>query len=139
VALECGVDTLLAAEALGGVAGLRRKSLALTSLFMALVRSRLSGHGLDIVTPEDDSQRGSQVCLTRREGAYSIIQALIARGVIGDFRAGDGVAQPDILRFGFAPIYVRFADVWHVVEHLRQVLEGGEWREPRYAQLNAVT
>lgn len=134
VALDCGVETLLAAEPVGGIRALRRKSLALTGLFMRLVRSRLSGHGLSLVTPEEESRRGSQVCLTRAEGAYSIVQALIARGVIGDYRAGDGVGQPDILRFGFAPLYVRFADVWHAVEAFREVLEKEAWRDPRFVQ-----
>jgi kynureninase len=59
------------------------------------------------------------------------VQALIARGVIGDFRAGDGAAMPDILRFGFTPLYLRFVDAWDAAEHLRQVLDAGEWREPR--------
>ena len=138
-ALDCGLDTLLAAEALGGMAALRRKSLALTGLFMRLVRTQLHGHGLRIVTPEDEALRGSQVSLARDEGAYAIVQALIARGVIGDFRAGDGEREPDILRFGFTPLYLGYADVWHAVQQLREVLESGQWREPRFSQQNAVT
>ena len=138
-ALECGVDTLLAAEPLGGMAALRRKSLALSDLFMALVRARLPGHGLGVATPEPQAQRGSQVSLTRDEGAYSIVQALIARGVIGDFRVGDGQNSPDILRFGFTPLYIGYADVWHAVEHLRQVMDRGEWRDARFASRQAVT
>ena len=139
VALDCGVDTLLSAEPLGGMAALRRKSLALTGLFMDLVHERLSGHGLGIVTPQEEARRGSQVCLTRDDGGYAIVQALIARGVIGDFRVGDGQQQPDILRFGFAPLYVRFVDVWNAVEHLRQVLDQEEWRDARFAQAKPVT
>ncbi len=138
-ALDCGLDTLLAAEALGGMAAVRRKSLALTGLFMQLVRTRLHGQGFGIATPENESQRGSQVSLTRNEGAYAIVQALIARGVIGDFRAGDGGHHPDILRFGLTPLYIGYADVWHAVEHLRQVMASGEWREARFARKNAVT
>jgi len=138
-ALDCGLDTLLAAEALGGMAAVRRKSLALTGLFMQLVRTRLHGQGFGIATPENESQRGSQVSLTRNEGAYAIVQALIARGVIGDFRAGDGGQHPDILRFGLTPLYIGYADVWHAVEHLRQVMASGEWREARFAHKNAVT
>ncbi len=138
-ALDCGLDTLLAAEALGGMAAVRRKSLALTGLFMQLVRTRLHGQGFGIATPENESQRGSQVSLTRNEGAYAIVQALIARGVIGDFRAGDGGHHPDILRFGLTPLYIGYADVWHAVEHLRQVMASGEWREARFAHKNAVT
>lgn len=138
-ALDCGLDTMLAAETLGGMAALRRKSLALTGLFMQLVRTRLHGHGFGIATPEPEALRGSQVSLTRGEGAYAIVQALIARGVIGDFRAGDGGKHPDILRFGFTPLYIGYADVWHAVEHLRQVMDSGEWRDTRFAHKNAVT
>jgi kynureninase len=77
-------------------------------------------------TPRDAALRGSQVSFARDDGGYAIVQALIARGVIGDFRA------PDILRFGFTPLYTRFVDVWDAVEHLLQVLQSGEWREPRF-------
>lgn len=138
-ALDCGLDTMLAAESLGGMDALRRKSLALTGLFMQLVRTRLHGHGFGIATPEQEHLRGSQVSLTRTEGAYAIVQALIARGVIGDFRAGDGGSHPDILRFGFTPLYIGYAEVWHAVEHLRQVMDSGEWRDARFAHKHAVT
>ena len=137
-ALECGVDSVLAAEPLGGMRALREKSLALTRAFADLVDARCAGHGLSVVSPRVDAQRGSQVCLTRDEGAYAIVQALIARGVIGDFRAGEpGV--PDILRFGFTPLYLRFVDAWDAVEHLRQVMQQGEWRLPRFNQRHPVT
>jgi len=132
-ALETGVDTVLAAEPLGGIAALRRKSLALTSLFITLVEERCGGHGLAVVTPRIESERGSQVNLARAEGGCAIVQALTARGVIGDFRA------PDILRFGFTPLYTSFTEVWDAVEHLRQVLESGEWRQARFNQKAAVT
>jgi kynureninase len=138
-ALDCGVDTLLAAQALGGMTALRQKSLALTDLFIRLVEERCAGHGLGLATPREHAQRGSQVCLTRQEGAYAIVQALIARGVVGDFRAGDGVRHPDILRFGFTPLYIGFEDVWNAVEHLRQVLQTGEWQDARFSRQHAVT
>ena len=134
-ALECGIDTLLAAQPLGGMAALRRKSLALTDLFIRLVEERCGGQGLGLATPREHAVRGSQVCLTRDTGAYAIVQALIARGVIGDYRAG----RPDILRFGFTPLYLGFEDVWHAVEHLRQVLAEEEWRRPEFNQQHAVT
>ena len=132
-ALECGVDTVLAAESLGGMAALRAKSLELTRLFALLVRERCAGHGLRIVSPDEDARRGSQVSLARDEGAYAIVQALIERGVIGDFRA------PDVLRFGFTPLYLRHVDVWDAAEQLRQVLDSGQWREPRFHQRQQVT
>jgi kynureninase len=132
-ALECGVDTLIAAEPYGGMSALRRKSLALTEAFAAHVETRCAGHGLALVSPRDGASRGSQVCLSHPSIGYAAMQALIARGVVGDFRA------PDILRFGFTPLYTRFADAWQAVEHLHQVLEGAEWREARFNQRAAVT
>jgi kynureninase len=145
-ALECGVDTLLAAEPLGGLAAIRSKSLALTDLFMRLVEERCAGHGLRMVSPRDPARRGSQVCLTHDDpdapghsGGHAIVQALITRGVIGDFRAGDGGAQPDILRFGFTPLYLTFTDVWHAVERLRQILDGDAWRGDQFRYRRSVT
>jgi kynureninase len=138
-ALECGLDTVLAAQPHGGMQALRTKSLALTDLFMQLVEERCAGHGLGLATPRDHARRGSQVCLTRKEGAYAIVQALIARGVIGDFRAGDGRGHVDILRFGFTPLYIGFEDTWNAVEHLREVLAGGEWQRAEFNQKHAVT
>ena len=132
-ALECGVDTVLAAEPLGGMAALRAKSLALSEAFASLVESRCADHGLARVSPREAGQRGSQASFTHPTQGYAMVQALIARGVVGDFRA------PDILRFGFTPLYTRFVDVWHAVEHLVQVLERGEWQDPRFEQRAAVT
>ena len=131
-ALECALDTFLAADKLGGIDALRRKSLALTDLFMQLVAECCAGE-FTIVTPREHARRGSQVCLAREDGAYGIVQALIARGVIGDFRA------PDIARFGFTPMYTAFEDVWNAVEQLAQVLGRGEWRRPEFNTRNAVT
>src|SRR5258706_3312221 len=132
-ALECGVDTVLAAEPLSGIPALRAKSLELTERFMTLIEARCDGHGLVLRTPRDPRERGSHVSYSLAEGGYSVMQALIARGVIGDFRA------PDILRFGFTPLYTRFVDAWDCVEHLRQVLETGEWREARFDRRAFVT
>ena len=139
-ALECGLDTVLAAEALGGIAALRTKSLALTDAFIALVEQRCPGR-FTLVTPREHARRGSQVCLAlsdRGQGAYAIVQALIARGVLSDFRAGDA-QMPDILRFGFTPLYIGFVDVWNAVEHLVQVLEADEWRRSEFNKRSSVT
>ncbi len=132
-ALECGVDTVLAAQPFGGLEAIRRKSIALTELFISLVESRCAGHGLTLVTPREADDRGSQASFAHATGGYPIMQALIARGVIGDFRA------PDILRFGFTPLYTRFVDVWDAVSHLEQVMTTGEWQEPRFNIRAAVT
>ena len=152
-ALEVGLECFDAARPLGSMAALRAKSLALSDLFIELVATRCAGHGLQLVTPREHSRRGSQICLARESesasgsDAYRIMQALVARGVVGDFRAGDrGVVpedrrMPDILRFGLTPMYLGFADVWHAVAHLREVLESGEWKKPEFAPsaANAVT
>ena len=138
-ALDTALDAFLEAEKLGGMQALRRKSLALTGLFMHLVQTQLAGDGFDIATPLEDDLRGSQISLTRSEGAYAIVQAMIARNVIGDFRAGDGKSQPDILRFGLTPLYTRFVDVWHAVQHLKEVMDSGEWQQPRFSHKNTVT
>jgi kynureninase len=108
---------------------LREQSLSLTDTFIDLVDTRL---GLEVITPRDRPRRGSQVSL-RHEAAYGIVQALVARGVIGDFRT------PDVARFGFAPLYVTHVDVFDAVEHLVQVMAGEEFDRPEYAVRNAVT
>jgi len=147
VALECGLDVFAAAQTLGGMAALRTKSLALTDLFIELVEQRCAGNDLTLATPRPHAQRGSQVCLQWQPAnasadspaAFAVMQALIARGVIGDFRAGDGNLQQDILRFGCTPLYLGFEEVWLAVEHLKQVLDGGEWKRPEFNQKHAVT
>jgi len=127
-ALECGVE--LISEI--GVERLRAKSIALTELFIALVEQECGDFGFELVSPGDSSRRGSQVSLRHPQG-YAIVQALIAEGVIGDFRA------PDILRFGFAPAYVRFVDVWNAVAALRAIMAGRRWDRPDFRVRTKVT
>jgi kynureninase len=110
----------------------RRKSIALCDLFIRLVDERLAGCGFGLASPRDGAARGSQVALTHEHG-YAIMQALIARGVVADFRA------PDILRFGFAPLYVRHVDVWDAVAALEGVMRGRAWDEAQYRAVKAVT
>lgn len=127
-ALEVGVDLALEAD----LALVRAKSQAMTSRFAALVQAACGGHGLRLASPAEAEQRGSQVCFAHPD-AYAIMQALIARGVIGDFRA------PDILRFGITPLYLRYVDLWDAVEVLRDVLDSEIWREDRFQVRQAVT
>jgi kynureninase len=127
-ALEAGVDLMLAND----MAAVRRKSMALTDMFIRLVEQDCAGLGLTLVSPREAERRGSQVSLRHAE-AYPIMQALIARGVIGDFRA------PDILRFGFAPLYVRFVDIWDAVATLKEILTAGSWDRPEFRIKAAVT
>ena len=111
---------------------LRAKGMALGDLFIALVDQELAGQGFGLASPRDAAQRGSQVSLTHEHG-YPIMQALIARGVIGDFRA------PDILRFGFASLYVRYVDIWDAIAFLKEVMQARAWDRPEFTTRKAVT
>lgn len=128
IALEEGLRTF------EGVAmdQVRDKSETLGDLFLRLAEERLSEWGVAVGSPRDAGERGSQVSL-RHPDAYPVMQALIARGVIGDFR------EPDYLRFGFAPLYVRYRDVWDAVQALREVLTSGEHEQPRFRRRQSVT
>ncbi|HEX6113211.1 MAG TPA: kynureninase [Geminicoccaceae bacterium] len=127
-ALEAGVDMLLEVDP----RDLRQKSAALTESFIRLIEERCRDFGFAIASPRAADERGAQVALRHSEG-YPIVQALIARGVVGDFRA------PDLLRFGFAPLYVRFVDVWDAVDALGTVMSGRIWDQPTFKQRAAVT
>jgi kynureninase len=105
----------------------RAKSLALTDLVIEFADRSLSEFGVRVATPREHHRRGSQVAL-RMPSAYEVAQALIARGVVGDFRA------PDILRLGFAPLYLTFSQVWDAMEQLRDVLATGAHTDSAYAR-----
>jgi kynureninase len=110
----------------------RQKSQRLTQLFLELVASRCGEYGVTLQSPTDPEKRGSQVALHCLNG-FAVIQALIARKIIADFRA------PGIMRFGFAPLYLRYTDVWDAAEALTDVLKTEEWREERFQQKHEVT
>ncbi len=114
------------------MARLREKSVALCEAFIEGVEARCAGLGLTLASPREAHRRGSQVSFTH-EAAYAVMQALIERGVVGDFRA------PDILRFGFTPLYTRFVDVADAVEVLRDVLESRAYEAERFQARRAVT
>lgn len=126
-ALQVGIDTALLAPLIA----VRDKSVRLTELFIELIAQQC-GDLFRLVTPRDPARRGSQISLFHPDG-YAIMQALIARGVIGDYR------DPGILRFGFAPLYQRHVDVWDAVAVLRDIMQSGAWRAPEYAVRHAVT
>ncbi|MEC5216894.1 kynureninase [Actimicrobium sp. GrIS 1.19] len=110
--VECGLN-VFAKTSMGAI---RTKSLALTDLFIALVEARCAAHPLRLVTPREHARRGSHVSFEHPHG-YPVMQALIARGVIGDYR------EPHIMRFGFTPLYTRFVDVWDAVAILADLLD----------------
>ena len=128
LALEVGVD--LVKEA--GISALAAKSRQLCTAFIDAVEQACDGLGLTLATSRDATVRGSQVSFTHPE-AYAVMQALIERGVIGDFRA------PDILRFGFTPLYVGFEDAWRAAGALREVLKSGAWRAEHFRERSKVT
>lgn len=126
--VECGLEIFAQTD----MASLRRKSLALTDLFIALVESRCAAHGLELITPREHTRRGSHVSFEHPEG-YAVIQALIARGVIGDYR------EPRIMRFGFTPLYTSFTEVWDAVEILGEILDKRTWDQAQFKVRNSVT
>jgi kynureninase len=124
-ALEVGIDIALQAP----MAAVRAKSQHLVETFITLMQGAPE---FRLLTPLEGASRGSQVSFAHPHG-YAIMQALIERGVIGDFRA------PDVLRFGLAPLFVRFVDVWDAVAVLREVMRDGAWRDPRFQERRSVT
>jgi kynureninase len=127
-ALEVGVDLMAEVPP----AALRVKSLRLSELFMELMEPLCAAYGFRLLTPREPARRGSQMSFAHPDGD-AIMQALIARDVIGDFRA------PDVLRFGLAPLYVRFVDVWDAVRALTDVMHAGAWRDARFQTQRPVT
>ena len=128
VAFEAALD------AFDGIAmrDVQEKGRALGDLMIALADERLARFGVGIAGSRDGARRGNHVSLTHPE-SYRIMQALIARGVIGDFRA------PDVMRFGFGPLYVRYADVFDAVVALEEILKSEEWKTVSPPKAGAVT
>ena len=127
-ALEVGVDIALRAP----IAQIRAKSERQTTIFAELIETMAGTWGFQLASPRDPARRGSQLCLAH-DHAYPIMQALIARNVIGDFRA------PNILRFGITPLYTSYIDLFHAAEALRAVMAAGEWQRPQHSERKPVT
>jgi kynureninase len=126
-ALEAGIDTF------GGIAmaDIEAKSRALLQLFIGEVQARCAEE-VRLFGPTDLARRGSHVCFAHPQG-YAVMQALIARGVVGDFRA------PDLMRFGFTPLYTSFEDAWRAADALADILANREWDQPRFLERRKVT
>ena len=116
--LEAGVDLALEVDQ----TALSRKAEDLWTLFAQLMETRLAGHGFSLLTARDPALRGSHIAYAHPEG-FRIMQALIARGVIGDFR------EPDVVRFGLTPLYLSFEDIWRAVEIIAEVMAEGAWKQ----------
>lgn len=110
----------------------RAKSLALGDLMIERVRERCADHPVGLVTPTEPVRRGSQLSFTHPE-AYAIVSALIDRRVVGDYR------EPQVMRFGLTPLYLRFVDVFDAVETLAQVLDHRSWDAPQFRTRATVT
>ena len=137
----CGTPPILSLAALNAaldafdgmdIAALRARAVTLGDLFIERVEARCAGKGLALASPREAAGRGGQVSFRHPEG-WAVMQNLIARGVIGDFRA------PDVIRFGFAPLYVRQVDVWDAVEVLGDILDSESWRDAQFQTVAAVT
>ena len=126
-ALEAGLGTFDGIS----MADIQAKSRQLSQLFVEEVEARCGGEGR-LASPRDPSRRGSHVVFAHPEG-YAVMQALIARGVIGDFR------QPDLMRFGFCPLYNRFEEMVRGAEILADILTTREWDQPRFRTRAKVT
>ncbi len=145
-ALECGVASLARDDGGDPMPALRAKSIALTELFIACIEARC-GDALALATPRDPARRGSQVSFHARGPiagrGYATMQALIARGVVGDFRKGrtndDAGDDDDILRFGFTPAYLRFVDAFDAAAIVADVVASGDYRDARFDVRAAVT
>jgi len=124
--VECGLATFEGVS----MAALRAKSLALSDLFLALLEQHCAGHPLELITPRQHADRGSQISVTHPHG-YAVMQALIARGVIGDYR------EPQVMRFGFTPLYTSYTDVWNAVMVLKDILDRSDYQVD--AKRSAVT
>ncbi len=129
IALDAALDVWADVD----LKNVRKKSLELTDYFIELVEKRCDDPALNLITPKDYQSRGSQVSFSYAEGGYAVMSALIEDGVIGDFRA------PDILRFGFAPLYTSFTEVWLAVDKLKTILETRSWDQPGYHNKKLVT
>ena len=127
-ALEAGVDLQLEADP----ARVEAKGRALTDLFIREVEARCTDPALVLASPRDAARRGLHVSFAHPQG-YALVQALIARGVIGDFRA------PDIARFGFSPLFLSFAQAWDAAAELCDVLHSRAWDSPQFRTRAAVT
>jgi len=102
------------------------------NLFIRLLDEKCSDYNFEVISPLDSTERGSQVSFAHEQG-YPIVQAMIDQKVIGDFRA------PNVMRFGFTPLYLKYVDVWQAVIVLEEIMQNGTWDQEKFKRVSAVT
>ena len=137
----CGTPPIIAYKAIESgleifkdlsIIEIREKSIKLSEMFIQLIQQECTEFGFMLFSPKNSEQRGSQISFLH-ENAYSIIQALISHGIIGDYR------EPNVMRFGISPLYMRFEDVWNAITCLRKIMQTGEWQSEKFKNKNYVT
>ena len=137
----CGTPPIIAYKAIESgleifkdlsIIEIREKSTKLSEMFIQLMKQECTEFGFTLFSPKNSGQRGSQISFLH-ENAYSIIQALISHGIIGDYR------EPNVMRFGISPLYMRFEDVWNAINCLREIMQTGQWQSEKFKNKNYVT
>ena len=137
----CGTPPIIAYKAIESgleifkdlsIIEIREKSTKLSEMFIQLMKQECTEFGFTLFSPKNSEQRGSQISFLH-ENAYSIIQALISHGIIGDYR------EPNVMRFGISPLYMRFEDVWNAITCLREIMQTGQWQSEKFKNKNYVT
>ena len=137
----CGTPPIIAYKAIESgleifkdlsIIEIREKSTKLSEMFIQLMKQECSEFGFTLFSPKNSEHRGSQISFLH-ENAYSIIQALISHGIIGDYR------EPNVMRFGISPLYMRFKDVWNAITCLREIMQTGQWQSEKFKNKNYVT
>ena len=137
----CGTPPIIAYKAIESgleifkdlsIIEIREKSTKLSEMFIQLMQQECTEFGFTLFSPKNSEHRGSQISFLH-ENAYSIIQALISHGIIGDYR------EPNVMRFGISPLYMRFEDVWNAITCLREIMQTGEWQSEKFKNKNYVT
>ena len=126
--LEVSIDLFLKAD----MQAVRNKSVQMCDLFIRLLDEKCSDYNFEVISPLDSTERGSQVSFAHEQG-YPIVQAMIEQKVIGDFRA------PNVMRFGFTPLYLKYVDVWQAVTVLQEIMQNRSWDQEKFKRVSAVT
>ena len=111
----------------------REKSIQLSEMLIRLMQQECAAFGFELFSPRECRETRQSSFLCAYNNGFSIMQALISHGVVGDFR------EPNILRFGISPLYMRYVDVWDAVICLRKIMQTDEWQSEQFNQRSFVT